>query len=169
MRPRRWIPFAPLFLSGIIAMAGGPSGGPDLAASCEPSGVLDVSARILSLTKERSGAKVLVEVTLLSRDDLESVEIHGSAAARGRRERRFEIPERIDSLRGKTIHRVPYELELERGVEHHLYFTVRGEAPTGTPHETTAYLWVNLDPALEPEVRGNLIQYRARMSGRVEP
>ena len=78
---------------------------------------------------------------------------------------RFELPGAIESLDRETARRVTHGLELERGLEHHLHFTVRAETPAGAEYESTAYLRVNLDPRREPERRGNLIQFRATMAG----
>ena len=147
------------------AMPGERSGVLDLPESHEPSAGLDLEAKTISLASHGGYAKVLVEITLHPVWDLRSARIHGSVATRTRPRRVFETRDVIESLRGRTTRKIQYELELERGLEHHVYFTAHTETAAGALHETTTYLRVNLDPALQPEERGEVLQFRARMAG----
>ena len=159
-------PFALLLLSATLAMTGERAGPSDLVESCEPSAGIDIHAKTVSLIREGTTAKVIVEVTVVADRALASARIRGLVEARHRPRRAFGSPEVIDSVPAKAVRRWRYALELEQGLEHHIYVTAHARTHAGSLDEATAYLRVNLDPKLEPEVRGELLQFRARMEGK---
>ena len=94
-----------------------------------------------------------------------SATLSGSIADREGERRSLPILDsRLPLLRG-----VPrsflYELDLRRGEDHHIIFTLEPESPDPNFAGTSAHVRVNLDPDRQPELRDNLVQYRARMGG----
>lgn len=74
-------------------------------------------------------------------------------------------PERELSLPAGRPATLRYDLDLEPGRQHHLFFRVESGDPAFPDAEATAYLSVDLNPSRQPERIGRLIQYRARQAG----
>ncbi len=96
--------------------------------------------------------------------ELSPVRVKGSLNDGPDFEEAFGIPERVVELGAGRIRRLLYTFELEQGRPHHLLFS----ADAGGIR-STAYLRVNLDPELEPEILDNVLQYRAKMGAATEP
>ena len=81
-------------------------------------------------------------------------------------EEEFGIADRVLTLPRNAGRKLVYELDLERGSVHHLIFYVEPQARSGAPsaERSSAYLRINLDPTLEPEDLGSVLQYRAKMA-----
>ncbi len=125
---------------------------------CEPAAELDVSAAVVA--REDLGSRERVEIDLkifsISGRD-EAVRIAGAKGAAG-------IPARVLSLAERGPRKARVTLELDKGAEHHLEFSVTSVSDPS--RVSTAYVKVDLDPERRPEVLDGAIQYRARMQGR---
>ena len=146
---------------GALAATDARLGGEDHPA-CEPAGELDVSAAVIA--REDLGSRVRLHIDLKIHSwtaPNDSVRITGVIGAGTRA---VEIPERELSLPAKSPRKLRYTLDLEKGGDHHLEFSVR--SLTDPSRASSAYLRLNLDPRLEPEKLGDVIQYRAQMQGR---
>lgn len=169
MKRTPWILLAALVLIGAGTLTGGRTQSLPPAAPCEPLGDLDLYARTISRTDLESASKVLVELTIFSRVALPFARVHGSLAGGAGFDEAFHIPDAVVPLRRGAVRKFQYELMLERGRVHHLFFTVGEEGDPGSARESSAYLRVNLDPARQPEDLGDILQFRARMRGEVAP
>jgi hypothetical protein len=149
-----------------VTSTGGIAKEPGLPEACEPSGPIDLRARTVSIAQQGANARVVVELDVLPHVTLPAARIRGTLADGVGFDGAFGIPDVITTLPRRAARSLQYELELERGEEHHLFFTVRSEDPIAAVPDATAYLRVNLNPALEPERRGGVLQFRARMTGR---
>lgn len=132
----------------------------------EPSAVLDVSAKTVEQNDLASTTRVRVELSLTSKIDIPSVRIRGARVGGPGLDEGFGIADRVLTLPRNAGRKLVYELELERGSVHHLFFYVESQERSGLPsvHRSSAYLKINLDPALKPEDLGNVLQYRAKMA-----
>lgn len=131
----------------------------------EPSSVLELSARTLQRVAVGPKSRVTVELSIVSRHDLPAVRLTGSRFAGLQPEGTLSVPDHVLTLAAGSKRSLRVTVELERGRQHHLLFTARSDAADGPSHETSTYLRINLDPALEPEHLGHVLQYRARISG----
>ncbi|MFQ5700940.1 MAG: hypothetical protein ACE5HU_03760 [Acidobacteriota bacterium] len=166
MRRIPWILSTSVLLAATIAMTGGDSGRSDSVVSCEPAGPIDLQARVVSVDRQGAKAKVVVEIMMRPHRRLASSRIECSLASGNGPGRSLGVLDTSLSMAGGTVRRITQELDLDEGVEHHLRFTARAQTRAGPSVETTAYLRVNLDPRLEPEDLGDLLQFRANMKGR---
>ncbi|HKQ60355.1 MAG TPA: hypothetical protein VJS92_03660 [Candidatus Polarisedimenticolaceae bacterium] len=117
-----------------------------LVLAREPAPPLDVAARTISIVKHGATARVGIELSIVSDRDAPETVVLGTATA----------PRRQLALLAGKAGVVRYDLELQAGREHHLVFTVQDRE-----RKTIGYLRVNLDPALEPQDLGTVLQYRA--------
>ncbi len=158
---------AVLVLSGITTIPAEESGTPLAGHPSEPTGILDVSARVASRSDTGLTERVVVELEILSDVLMPSVRISGRVDSGTASE---PFPDRVAFLQQRAIRKIRYTFDLERGREHHLNFSVRSEDPLApSTHRTSAYVRVNLDPEREPEDLGHLLQFRAKMAGEVAP
>lgn len=130
--------------------------------SCEPAGPLAVSATVIGREDLGSRERVLIDLEIQSLvAGAESVRITGAAeSATGK----VEARERLLSLSAGAHRKVRYALDLEKGRVHHVRFVVGSvDEPSVV---SSAYVRVNLDPSLEPQIIDGVLQYRARMEGR---
>jgi hypothetical protein len=148
-----------LFLWGTTA-SGGTSETYNPSPSCEPAPVDEFVARMVSMTDRGPKVDVIVALKLVPSVDVPLARVHGSLAGGTGSPRALGDPDRLSSLRRHEQRTFRYELTLEKGTLHHLFFDVRSEDRAGSPFEAHAYLRVNLDPTLEPEDLGDLLQYR---------
>ena len=132
----------------------------------EPSAVLDVSAKTIGRHDLASTTRVRIELSLNSKIDLPAVAVRGARVGSHGFKEEFGIADRILTLPRNAGRKLVYELELERGSVHHLIFYVESQARSGAASagRSSAYLRINLDPTLEPEDLGNVLQYRAKMA-----
>jgi hypothetical protein len=134
--------------------------------SGEPSAVLDVWAKTVERNDLASTTRVRVELSLTSEIDIPSVRVRGTRVGSPGFDEELGIADRVLTLRRNAGRKLVYELELERGSVHHLIFYAESRELSGLPpaHRSSAYLRINLDPTLEPEHLGHVLQYRARMA-----
>lgn len=134
----------------------------DGVVSCEPSGPIDLYAKTLEIRGQGSTATVMIELTVLPHRKIEAATIRGALGDGTGFDRAFGIPDRVETLRRRVVRKIQYAIDLERGADHDLMFSVEGEGLEG-PIATSAYLRVNLDPSSQPEDLGDVIEYRAAM------
>lgn len=130
-------------------------------AGCEPSTVVELAARVVSVVDLGETARVIIEISLHSGVELGSVRLN---AARLDRSSRREVRTLRDSRR--ALHRgqertIRHTVDLEQGKEHHLIFDAVIEDAAGNLLKTTTHVTVNLDPSRQPELLDGLVQYRA--------
>jgi len=132
----------------------------------EPSGVLDVSAKMVGRSDLASNTRVRVELSLTSKIDVPSARIRGARVVGRGFDEELGISDRALTLPRNVGRKLVYEFELERGSVHHLFFYVESQERSGLPwvQQSSAYLRINLDPTLEPEDLGDVLQYRAKMA-----
>lgn len=133
--------------------------------SCEPSGPIDLRARRVSTVQGGAHTTVGIELELSALPSLRSVVIEGSVSDSTGNQWTFDVPGTDDPLASLVMRRVDRSLDLQPGIEHHVFFTLLAEDEAGATHETTAYLKVNLDPSRKPTRRGDLLQYQAVVEG----
>jgi hypothetical protein len=147
-------------------MTAGPTDVDVTATPLEPSGDIEIYAKRLPIAGKGPRAGVLVEVTFYSEKYLPAVRLHGSLRGKGGFDEVFGIPDSVSTLRRMTVKKVQYLLDLKKGREHHLEFTVSAEPGSGSTARSSAYLRVNLDEDLDPERLNGLVQFRAQMERR---
>ena len=147
----------------LLGLAGLTAAGP-IDPACEPAARIDLSARTLQRENLGTTSRVTVELSVRAHVELPPVRVKGSLNDGPDSEEVFGIPERVLELGAGRIRRILYTFELEQGRAHHLLFSADAG---GT--RSTAYLRVNLDPELEPEILGDVLQYRARMGAAAGP
>ena len=130
------------------------------SSSGEPSALLDASAKTVERKDMGSTTRVRVELSLTSKIDLPSVRIRASRAGKRGIDEELGIADRVLTLRRNAGRKLVYDLELVRGSMHHVFFHVESL----DRHGSSAYLRINLDPTLEPEDLGSVLQYRAKMA-----
>jgi hypothetical protein len=155
-----------LSLAGPVVIASSASRSPGHDVGCEPGGPVDLHARVISRAEHGPNTTVTVEVIVFSYVDLPGVRIRGAFAGGTGPGRASDIPETLTSIPAKAHQRFLYQLDLERGRNHGLFFRATPEDPSLKNLEGSAFLRVNLDPDKMPERKGNLVQYRARMGAR---
>ena len=113
-----------------------------------------------------STTRVRVELSLSSKIDLPAVTVRGARVGSPGFAKEFGIADRVLTLPRNAGRKLVYELDLERGSVHHFIFYVESQARSGAPsaERSSAYLRINLDPTLEPEDLGSVLQYRAKMA-----
>jgi hypothetical protein len=152
-----------LLLASGAAGAGGVTA--EQPAACEPSGPVDLSVHLVSKIDRGQESRVLLRVNLLPHVRVSSATLSGSIADRGGERRPLSILDfRLPLLRGVPRSHL-YELDLRGGEDHHIIFTLEPDSPDPNFAGTSAHVRVNLDPDRQPELRDNLLQYRARMRG----
>ncbi len=134
--------------------------------SGEPSAVLDVSAKMVERNDRAATTRVRVELSLTSKIDIPSARIRGARVGGPGFDEEFGIADRVLTLPRNAGRKLVYEFELERGSVHHLIFYVESQERSGqsSVQRSSAYLRINLDPTLEPEDLGDVLQYRAKMA-----
>ena len=131
------------------------------AAGCEPAGAIDLSARVLSTTKNGPIVHVLVEITLFSRISLPATRLQ-YALVQGDGHGAIRFQKDLGDIPRYLARKLQHQLELDQGVRHNLAFTVLADGEDGAPLEATTYLTVNLDPTQQPRSLGDVLEYRAR-------
>lgn len=154
----------PSMLSAVLLLwgttvSGGTGKAHNPSPSCEPAPVDEFVARTVSMTDRGPTVEVMVVLRLVPSVDVPLARVHGSLADGTGRDGALGAPDRLVSLRRNEAQTFRYELGLENGKLHHLFFDVRSEDRAGSPYEARTYLRVNLDPNLEPEDLGDLLQY----------
>jgi len=131
-------------------------------ASHEPADRVQMGPRILSRADHAGRARVLVEVTVASGLPIPPSHV----TARRADGTVLMVRELGGAIPARGLRKVVFDLDLERGRVHHVFFDLAanaGEPRPGGPGPiwSTAYLRVNLDPAMEPVDRGDVLEYRA--------
>jgi hypothetical protein len=128
--------------------------------------MLDVSAKVVARNDLASNTRVRVELSLTSKIDVPSARIRGARVVGRGFDEELGISDRALTLPRNVGRKLVYEFELERGSVHHLFFYVESQERSGLPwvQQSSAYLRINLDPTLEPEDLGDVLQYRAKMA-----
>jgi hypothetical protein len=137
---------------------------PSIASPCEPSGQLDVSARVVSKSDLGAKKRIVVELKVRPHNRIPSIRIGGEVKNGAGVN---PVPERVLHLTGKSIRKVRYTFDLESGREHHLTFTIR--SGSGPVIRSEAYVRINLDPNLEPLEMDDVIQFRTVSVAEVAP
>lgn len=164
--PRHWMPLALLVVLaiGLPGSIDGASRSPAPPPG-EPGVDLSVAARLLSVSGDGATRRAVVELSLVSRIDLESLGLEqrddraGTAAP-------VAIPAAADGLRPLSLRKVRASIDLEAGELHHILFRAEGRTRAGRMISATTWLRLDLDPARAPERPEGLIQYRAVKGGR---
>lgn len=126
-----------------------------VAPAREPVPALDVAARLVSVDHRAGTGHVAVELSITSDRDAPAARVSGQRSSGRPAAGAVPLDVRRVSLAAGRTAVVRYELDLEPGREHVLLFTV-----DESDRRSTAYLRVNLDPALEPADLGTVLQYR---------
>jgi len=135
----------------------------EIPIPCEPSGELEVSAKVVGLEDQGARERVMIDLkihSLVAQGD-DSLRVTGVATAATAR---VETPAREVALRNREPKKVRYVFDLEKGVDHDVRFEVRSLRDPS--RRTEAYVKVALDPRTRPENSGDVLQFRARMQGR---
>lgn len=132
------------------------------AAGCEPAGLIDLSARVLSTSDQGPTSHVLVEITFFSRVSLPATRLQYAPVERGGDHGAIRYQKDLGDTPRYLARKLQHRLELDQGVRHTLAFTVLADGEDGASLQATTYLTVNLDPARQPRDLGNVLQYRAR-------
>lgn len=134
--------------------------------SCEPGGEIDLYARALAMMDQGSQVLVTVELTIVPRRSLESARVHGWLANGSGIQRVPGVQDRTETLRRGLARKLQYEITLDKGVDHQLFFGVGPDADPSAEDLSTAWLRMNLDPSKQPEDLGDVLQFRAVAGGR---
>jgi len=157
--------FCILILSALPAGGVRPDG--DLVPSspgCEPTDLVDLDAQLVSVTSRGEQAVITVQIDFESHVALEAARIAGRRTRIGAPDEALGVDVALGAVPARVRRAQREQIELETGIEHHLFFTLSAVS-AGVPVESTAHLTVDLDPARQPERIDNLVQYRARMEG----
>ena len=160
---------AALFLWGIATGVGGGAARSMPIPPCEPAPADEFYARTVSITDRGPTVNVSVALRLHPSADVPLARVQGALADGAGFERALGVADRLVSLRRHEAQSFRYELGLEKGKLHHLLFSVRSEDASGSPYEAQTYLRVTLDPELEPEDLGDLLQFRVGTKVEVRP
>jgi hypothetical protein len=129
-------------------------------SSCEPAPSDEFVARTVLMTDRGSTVDVTVVLRLVPAVDVPLARVRASLDDGSGRDEALGVPDKLVSLRRSEAQKLRYQFGLEKGKLHHLLFKVRSEDSAGSPYEARTYLRVNLDPDIEPEDLGDLLQYR---------
>jgi len=156
----------------LFPLPAGGSGGEEAAPSpssgyqgCEPTGLVDLGARVVSMERHGDRVTATVQVDLASHVPLDAARLRGRDERTGVPVRDLGLDDRLGAVAARAPRARLYRLDLDGASLHHLYFTLNAEAG-GSDVETTAHLLLDLDPSRQPVRVDDVLQYRARMEGR---
>ncbi len=129
---------------------------------CEPTGVVDLVARLASITRHAGRATAMVQLDLESHVPLEDTRLGGRDKTPGAAARGLGIDDQLGAVPARVPRARTYRIDLDEGTTHELYFTLTAESG-GAVVRTTARLLLDLDPARQPVRIDDVLQYRARM------
>jgi len=136
-----------------------------LPPSCEPSTEVAISARILSQSLDHGRGVVRVEVTV---DTLVDIAAAGLRVSDGKGEDLVspDLPMDVGPQPRNVRRRLSGTVDLPDGDAREIAFHLESEEASGTAYEGTALVRVDFDPAHQPILRGDVIEYRAHTRGR---
>jgi len=132
--------------------------------SCEPSGEVELHARILSQSLLSGGAEVRVELVLISLMDLRSARLSLAGAESGEVDA-SDLPAELGPRASGIRHKIGSTLKISSGRTREILFVIEGEDLAGVVRSASSQIRVELDPARLPVARGDVIEYRARAQG----
>jgi len=124
-----------------------------------------MQARVVSITGSGKTAALLIEVSLDPHVTILDGVLEGARWTPSGALPAPGLDERPLTLLKGVSRKMLYLVNLPRGEEHHLLFTLRPPEPGAAGPMPSAYLRVNLDPSRGPKRHGNYVQYMAVSEG----